>query len=322
MDDKNQYTVSVLIPAYNAGEYIARAIDSVLAQDHKADEIIVVDDGSTDNTASVVKKYGSQVRYIYQENSGAGAARNTAITSAKSEWIVFLDADDEMMPERLKSQISLLRNNKDLVWAFGNLIKCQCTSNERILAQNTNRVQKYLRNGCFDTYYNALIWGYYISTITVIVKRKVFEKAGTFCLTQFHGEEDVDMWFRIAHHWPRVGYVAEPLAIYHMGVSQTLSDKRRPLSVQYSWLDRIMEIADQHGRLTETKSCVGVLLKSVIRKMLRDKYYKDVPEIIARYDDLLKERYKTEMRLRARFPYIAPAAIDAYFWLKKRLRGH
>jgi len=322
MDDKNQYTVSVLIPAYNAGEYIARAIDSVLAQDHKADEIIVVDDGSTDDTADIVKNYGSQVRYIYQKNSGVSTARNTAITSATSKLVAFLDADDEWLPGKLKAQIELFQNNKDLAWAYTNFIWCSCDKDEQVAAHNSDRSRQFLDNGCFDTYYKAFCSGFFACTITMLIKRKVFERVETFCLTQFHGEEDVDMWFRIAHHWPKVGYIAEPLAIYHMGVSQTLSDKRRPLSVQYSWLDRIMEIADQHGRLTETKSCVGVLLKSVIRKMLRDKYYKDVPEIIARYDDLLKGRYKTEMRLRARFPRIAPAAIDAYFWLKKRLRGH
>ncbi len=94
-NDRQSYAVSVVIPAYNAEKYIGRAIDSVLAQTRQPDEIIVVDDGSTDNTPNAIKSYGSKVYYIHQENGGASVARNTGIEAAKSEWIAFLDADDE-----------------------------------------------------------------------------------------------------------------------------------------------------------------------------------------------------------------------------------
>ncbi|MCK4960446.1 MAG: glycosyltransferase family 2 protein, partial [Planctomycetes bacterium] len=96
MNDES-YSVSVVIAAYNAEKYIQRAIDSVLAQSLPADEIIVVDDGSTDNTGDAVKHYGSKVRYIYQENAGPASARNTAIEAATGTWIAFLDADDEWL---------------------------------------------------------------------------------------------------------------------------------------------------------------------------------------------------------------------------------
>ena len=87
-DNRQSYTVSVIIPAYNAEKYIARAIDSVLAQTHPPDEILIVDDGSTDNTAAIVKKYGPQVRYIHQQNAGCSAARNTAIKAAAGRWLL------------------------------------------------------------------------------------------------------------------------------------------------------------------------------------------------------------------------------------------
>ena len=90
----NQFSVSVIIPAYNASKHIARAINSVLAQTCQPDRIIVVDDGSTDNTSEIVKQFDS-VKYIYQENSGVSIARNTGIEAADSNWIAFLDADDE-----------------------------------------------------------------------------------------------------------------------------------------------------------------------------------------------------------------------------------
>ena len=79
----NDYSVSVVIPAYNVAPYIARAIDSVLAQTLQPEEIIIVDDGSTDNTAEIIKRYPPPVRYIHQQNTGAAVARNTGITAAK-----------------------------------------------------------------------------------------------------------------------------------------------------------------------------------------------------------------------------------------------
>ncbi|KKK55641.1 hypothetical protein LCGC14_3072500, partial [marine sediment metagenome] len=94
---ENKYSVSVVIPAYNIGDFIARAINSVLAQTHPPDEIIVVDDGSTDNTGEVVKGFGEKVIYIHQQNGGLSAARNTAMRASTCKWISFLDGDDEWL---------------------------------------------------------------------------------------------------------------------------------------------------------------------------------------------------------------------------------
>lgn len=93
-------TVAAVIPTYNSAHLIRRALDSVVAQTRPVDEIIVVDDGSTDNTEEVVKAYAG-VRYIRQENSGAAIARNNGIFAAQSEWIAFLDADDEWLPDKI-----------------------------------------------------------------------------------------------------------------------------------------------------------------------------------------------------------------------------
>jgi glycosyltransferase involved in cell wall biosynthesis len=94
--------ISVVIPAFNAGQFIRRTVDSILAQTYSDFEIIVVDDGSTDNTADVVRSYGPKVRYIYQQNAGDGPARNTGITAAEGDWIAFLDHDDEWLPKKLQ----------------------------------------------------------------------------------------------------------------------------------------------------------------------------------------------------------------------------
>jgi glycosyltransferase involved in cell wall biosynthesis len=101
-------TVSVVIPAYNAAAYLRDALDSALAQTRPPDEIIVVDDGSTDDTAEMVARYGDRIRYIRQINRGVAAARNRGISEARGHWIAFLDADDLWYPPKLERQCALI----------------------------------------------------------------------------------------------------------------------------------------------------------------------------------------------------------------------
>lgn len=105
---------SVVIPAYNAGATITRALDSVLAQTWSAHEIIVVDDGSNDNTAEVVATYGDQVTYLHQKNAGPSAARNRGVEAASGDWIAFLDADDWYYPVRLQAHAEMITADPDL----------------------------------------------------------------------------------------------------------------------------------------------------------------------------------------------------------------
>lgn len=99
--------VSVIIPCYNYGRFLAEAIDSVLRQTHLATEIVVVDDGSVDDTRAVAASY-PQVRYIYQENQGLSAARNTGIENSAGTYITFLDADDWLFPDALAINVQYL----------------------------------------------------------------------------------------------------------------------------------------------------------------------------------------------------------------------
>ena len=114
LDDVNGPTVSVVIPLYNKGKYIERAISSVLAQSFPPLEVIVVDDGSTDDgPEKVLKLKNPKIALIQQENKGPGAARNAGLAIAKGKYIAFLDADDEWYPSFLKAGISFLENNED-----------------------------------------------------------------------------------------------------------------------------------------------------------------------------------------------------------------
>ncbi len=110
--------VSVVIPAYNAEEYVAAALDSVLAQDWQPFEVVVVDDGSSDGTGTIVQSYPG-IRYIRQENAGAAAARNTAIANTRGEFVANFDADDLLPPYRLRVQAEYLLAHPEVGCVFG-----------------------------------------------------------------------------------------------------------------------------------------------------------------------------------------------------------
>jgi len=108
---KHNFNISVVIPPYNAENFLKRNLDSISTQTLKPFEIIIVDDGSTDQTAEIAKSYKeNKVHFIHQKNSGASAARNTGIRAANGEWIAFLDADDEWQGHHLENAVRILQN--------------------------------------------------------------------------------------------------------------------------------------------------------------------------------------------------------------------
>ena len=114
IDASTQPTVSVIIPAYNCDRYIVRAVESVLQQEGCTWEIVIIDDGSTDSTESVLEPYRDRLRYVKQKNQGVAAARNHGIEIAKADFIAFLDADDYFLPEKLARQAEILLKRPDV----------------------------------------------------------------------------------------------------------------------------------------------------------------------------------------------------------------
>jgi glycosyltransferase involved in cell wall biosynthesis len=107
-----QLTISAIITVYNRDQYIGRAIDSILHQDHPVSELIVIDDGSVDDTRKVVESYGDKVRYVYQDNQGVAGARNRGIQEAQHEWIAFLDSDDFWLPHYIAKMVEAINATK------------------------------------------------------------------------------------------------------------------------------------------------------------------------------------------------------------------
>jgi glycosyltransferase involved in cell wall biosynthesis len=108
-------TISVVIPAYNAADYLPETLQSVFAQSYPVHEVIVVNDGSTDHTDRVLQSFGGRIRQVYQENAGEGASRNVGIEHASGDWIAFLDADDLWSPQKLEEQVCVLQRHPQCV---------------------------------------------------------------------------------------------------------------------------------------------------------------------------------------------------------------
>lgn len=216
--------ISVIIPLYNKASYIERTLHSVLSQSYGDFEIIVVDDGSTDDSVRIVESLeDSRIRLLRQENAGAAAARNTGIQAAKGEWIAFLDADDEWLAEKLRKQMEAVRCHPDIKWTAGGFIR---TAGSRLISR-----EEQFDNGWFESKYvlrDALLplaYGRHIWTGTVMVKRDVLLEVGGQSPfdTSLRVSEDLDLWARMALKYPRLLYLKQPLAKYNAGLEDSLT---------------------------------------------------------------------------------------------------
>ena len=282
----SSYRVSVVIPTYNRGEYISRAIESVLQQDRPAEEIIVVDDGSTDNTGEVVGRYGTKIRYIRQENAGVSATRNTGIKAACHEWIAFLDADDEWLSRHLELHLGLLERHRNLVWTTGNFLRCSCQQNKQIPDIDPAKAEAILNgNEYMDNFFHAFMHRLAGHTITMTVKRASLEEAGLFC-TELPQMEDNDLWYRLAYANPKIGYISTPSAIYHMDVPESLVKFRLELSDINFIMDRHLLLALDHGCLEAFRPCAAATLGSCMKRLLCERRGKEIRYLLKRYKDL------------------------------------
>ena len=205
--------ISVVVPLYNKAPYIERAIRSILAQTFQDFVILVVDDGSTDGGAELVKKYeDSRICVIQQKNAGVSAARNRGITEAKGELIAFLDADDEWKAEFLEILLSLRRKYPEAgLYATGYEIQKITGVIEK---PKFKAVPSKLSEGILPNYFRVAVYGKSpVWTSAVGEPKYVFNERGGFLIGEHFGE-DVDMWGRIALKYP-IAFSQKIGAIYH-----------------------------------------------------------------------------------------------------------
>ena len=308
--------ISVVIPAFNAERHIGRAVRSVLAQTRAADEIIVVDDGSTDGTAEAVRSFGETVRLIQQPNAGASVARNTGIEAAAGEWIAFLDADDEWLPEKLDAQQSLHQQYPDLKWSFARLEWSHPDWSKRCLAHPDS----IPGNRVFDDYLEAYCRGFYAWTGVLMVHRSVLETVGGF-EPGMKRAQDTDLWFRIAYQFPQVGYIPKSLAVYHLDTPNSSTKINDQVEYMVDLIDRHRVLSEKHQRDAAFVPCITSMLQVWIRRIIKRQRTQDALMLTNRYSSFLPRRFRREMYFRLFVPWLGPRIADAVDAVKKRYRS-
>lgn len=223
---------SVVIPAWQAEATLARAIDSVLAQTWPAEEILVVDDGSTDGTSRIAEAYGSPVRLLRQANAGVSAARNLGAREARGDWLAFLDADDWYFPERLAlharwieedPRLDFLTGDYEYRDAAGGLLGtslAQHAAGRSVLARCRDG-RALLAPGEIEDF----VYDHFGDTHTLSVPRRIFLELGGYPLG-FKVCEDVHFLVRLVARSRRIGVVCSPLGVYLIhGASATRGDR-------------------------------------------------------------------------------------------------
>ena len=206
--------LSVIIPCHNRSESLHRALKSVFAQTYTNFEVIIVDDGSTDDTAQLIHNHFPQCVYIYQTNKGVSSARNAGIAQAKGEWIAFLDSDDEWLPTKLQIQLQAATNcpvhkiiHTDEIWIRN--------------GKRVNPMRKHQKYGGWI--FEKCLPLCAISPSSVMIQRQVFHRVGLFD-ESLPACEDYDLWLRVCSLYP-VHFIEKALVIKYGGHQDQLSTK-------------------------------------------------------------------------------------------------
>ena len=204
--------VSVVVPTFNRAAHIGAAVESVLAQTYPHWELIVVDDGSQDETPLMLSAYGERIRTIRQENRGVSAARNRGILAAAGDFIALLDSDDYWLPDKLAAQVAYFRQHPALML-------CQT---EEIWVRNGRRVNPKTRHRKFaGMIFEKTLPLCLISPSAVMLRRSLLDEVGLFDET-LPACEDYDLWLRITWKYP-VGLIETPLIVKRGGHADQLS---------------------------------------------------------------------------------------------------
>jgi len=258
--------VSIVIPCYNQAGFLGKAIESVLAQTYGQIEIVVIDDGSTDSTVAVAKRY-ERVRCISQPNRGQGAARNEGLKHATGQYIVFLDSDDRLLPPALEIGVRYLASRPDCAFVAG---RCVYIGPDGARRHTTYR--PLVRR---NHYLNLLIGNYIWMPGTVLFRTTVVRRVGGF-KTTVSGAEDYDLYLRIARTH-RIWCHDQVIAEYRQHDTST---SRKPMLMmrslldvmrgQRAWVegDMLAQRALRHG-ISRAQRYIGEQLMTDVRKQLR-----------------------------------------------------
>jgi len=222
--------VSIIIPTYNRVEFIRQTVQSALGQTYPKFEVIVVDDGSTDNTQAVLAQFGKRIRYIYQENKGQPSARNRGLQASQGDYLLFLDSDDIIPPNKLELHAAILEARPDFGLVYSGW---QYINNDGdVLGEVRPNKEGLLIKDMLRRRFGLATTG------AAVVRRDCFERVGLFDESLRKGD-DADMWLRIANAGFSFGCIEQPLIQYRIHQKRLSSDVT-PQDVQYRFarLDR------------------------------------------------------------------------------------
>lgn len=242
--------VSIIIPCFNYARFLPDAIESSLGQTYARCEVIVVDDGSTDDTRDVAKTYGDSIRYIYQENAGLSAARNTGIRSSSGGFLVFLDADDRVKPEMVTSSMEVMQRLGDDFGIVANRALWMDEGGEVL-----GKSPQFSAEDSEITTVDLLIRNRF--GVTALVRKKIFDQCGFFD-EQLRASEDRDMWVRVSASGFRIMRLGEPLFI----VRRHGNNMSRDGEAQTRSVTRVLEKAFAAGILTGWKRFYWLKIKA------------------------------------------------------------
>lgn len=287
--------VSVVIPAYNAAAHIAEALQSLRAQSCREMEVIVVDDGSVDDTHGIVTRGFPEVRCIRQSNGGASSARNRGVQDARGEWIAFLDADDAWHPDKLRAQLALMRRHPGVRL-------CRTWGSETPLSEGDT-----LRSGADGLPEHELLPSLastllnpYFTTSTVMVRRDAFLAVGGFD-TSLKIAEDIDLYLRLLRDAPEV-LLLKAVAVFKRPVPGSLGDDDEAGYVQ------LLSVYERF--FLSNPQVVSSVGKGVCRRAMADLW--------GRYAGSLRRNGKRAMALRAaaRSMLLHPSSLAAKLLLR------
>ena len=195
--------VSVIVPTFNGARFIGKALESVLHQTFQSFEIIVIDDGSTDDTREIISLFGPVVRYVYQDNKGRSNARNRGMGLARGQYIAFLDADDLFYPDKLALQVAVLDEHPHIGMVYSHSV---------VINENDEPMPMGWKGNLSGWIYPKILFirHNFITTPTVMVRTAVIQDVGGFD-EDLDVCEDLDLWRRIARRY-QVGNIQQPLA--------------------------------------------------------------------------------------------------------------
>jgi glycosyltransferase involved in cell wall biosynthesis len=249
--------VSVVIPTYNYGHYVTEAVESALAQTYPAVEVIVIDDGSTDDTRQRLAPFGEGIRYVYQENQGLSAARNTGIREARGRFVAFLDSDDRFHPRKLELQMEAFARGPEL-----GLVGTVSLSDEPLTWGDTPPSPQTLIALTLDD----LVIGSPFPPSSALARAECFAAVGTFD-TALRSAEDRDLWIRIGTRFP-VARVATPLTWYRQTPGSMSKNPEKMEVAERMVIDKAFALPELRHRWGFRRKVLGLAAYSAAYRYL------------------------------------------------------